>query len=214
MLIDLDYPEAREVTLPADKTVLVIVDMAKETCDPAGRSYHPARGAMVPLIAALRQRVRDAGGMVLHTQSVRTPDQFEFTVFNNVLRHVEGTWDVEFVDALAPAPDEPVVVKRTHDCFYQTDMEQVLERLGVRPGDGRAIITGTAARGCVQCAVMGFSIRDYYVYPAMDCISQTDPKDALQAFSMYTNFGYRYNTTPTNSSLISLVPAKEAVHGR
>ena len=206
MLIELEYPEPKQVSLPAGKTLLVIVDMAKETCDPAGRSYHAARGQMVPVIAELRRRVREAGGLVIHTQSVRTPDQLEFTVFNNVIRHLEGTWDVEFVEALTPASDEPVVVKRTHDCFYKTDMEEGLERLGIRPGDGRVIITGTAARGCVQCAVMGFSIRDYYVYTPMDCIAQTDPKDALQAFSLYTNFGYRYNVTPTMSSMISLMP--------
>ena len=209
MLIDLEYPEPKPVTLPAEKTLLVIVDMAKETCDPAGRSYHPARGQMVPVIADLRLRVRQAGGHVVHTQSVRTADQLEFTVFNNRLRHLEGTWDVEFVDPLTPAPDEPVVVKRTHDCFYKTDMEEVLEQLDIRPGDGRVIVTGTAARGCVQCAFTGFSIRDYYVYMPMDCVAQTDPKDALQAFSMYVNFGYRYNTTSTLSSMIWLTPARE-----
>jgi nicotinamidase-related amidase len=146
--------------------------------------------------------VRAAGGMVVHTQSLRKPDALEFTLFKNVVRKVEGTWGAQFVDQLKPAADEPVVVKYTHDCFYRTDMEALLERLRLRPGEGRIIVTGIAARGCVQCAVMGFSIRDFYVYVPVDTTTQRDQKEKLQAFSQFMSFGYRYNVTVTRSDLI------------
>jgi nicotinamidase-related amidase len=103
---------------------------------------------------------------------------------------------------LKPQPGEPVVVKYTHDCFYRTDMESVLDRLGMRPGEGRIIVAGIATRGCVQCAVTGFSIRDYYVYVPLDCTGQRDEKEKLQAFTLFAGFGYRYNVTVTRSDLI------------
>jgi nicotinamidase-related amidase len=133
---------------------------------------------------------------------VRKPDALEFTLFKNVVRKVEGTWGAEFIHELKPAAGEPVVVKYTHDCFYRTEMESLLERLRLRPGEGRVIITGIATRGCVQCAVMGFSIRDFYVYVPLDCTTQRDEKEKLQAFSLFTSFGYRYNVTVTRSDLI------------
>jgi ureidoacrylate peracid hydrolase len=212
MLIDIKYPDPVPVNLDAGKTLLVIVDMENCSAHPQGPQYmgEPVE-KIIPHIVQLRKYVRANGGKVLHTQSVRKRDALEFTVFNNVVRKLEGTWDAEFIDALKPAPDEPVVVKYTHDCFYQTDMEENLGRLGMRPGDGRIIITGIASRGCVQCAVTGFSIRDYYVYVPMDCTAAKDDTETLQSFSLYRGFGYRYNVTMTQSELITLQPATVTV---
>jgi nicotinamidase-related amidase len=96
---------------------------------------------------------------------------------------------------------EPVVVKYTHDCFYRTEMDLSWSGYGCR-GRGRIIVTGVATRGCVQCAVMGFSIRDFYVYVPIDCTTQRDEKEKLQAFSLFNSFGYRYNVAVTRSDLI------------
>jgi nicotinamidase-related amidase len=86
-------------------------------------------------------------------------------------------------------------------------MEQWLKRLDIRPGDGRVIVTGIASRGCVQCAVTGFSIRDYYVYVPMDCTAAKDETETLLSFSLYRGFGYRYNVTMTQSEMITLQSA-------
>jgi len=209
MLLEIKYPDPVPVDLDAKKTLLVIVDMENCSAHPNGPQYmgEPV-DKIIPRIARLRDYVRASGGKVLHTQSVRKRDALEFTVFHNVVRKLEGTWDAEFIDALKPAADEPVVVKYTHDCFYQTDMEENLKRLGIRPVDSRVIITGIASRGCVQCAVMGFSIRDYYVYMPMDCTAAKDETETLLSFSLYQGFGYRYNVTMTQSDMITLQPAE------
>jgi len=203
MQIELNYPEPVAVKLDAAKTMLLIVDMENEDAHPSGKRYMgDAVEEIIAKIVALRRRVSAAGGMVVHTQSVRKPDALEFTSFKNAVRKVEGTWGAEFIDQLKPAADDPVVVKYTHDCFYRTDMEALLERLRLRSGEGRIIVTGIAARGCVQCAVMGFSIRDFYVYVPVDTTTQRDQKEKLQAFSQFMSFGYRYNVTVTRSDLI------------
>jgi nicotinamidase-related amidase len=206
--VEISYPKPLPVELEAGKTLLVIVDMENSSAHPESTRYmgEPIE-RIIPKIAQLRRYVRASGGVVIHTQSVRKPDALEFTVFHNEARKLEGSWEAEFVDALKPAPDEPVVVKYTHDCFYQTQMESLLARLGIRPGDGRVIITGVAARGCVQCAVTGFSIRDYYVYVPIDCAAAKDEAETLMSFSLYGSFGYRYNVTMTRSDLIIVRPA-------
>jgi ureidoacrylate peracid hydrolase len=151
--------------------------------------------------------VRRAGGRVAHTQSVRSPDALEFTVFKNTVRKLEGSWGAALIDELKPADDEPLIVKRTHDCFYRTEMEFLLSRLGMPPGEGRVVVTGISTRNCIQSAVTAFSVRDYHVYVPMDCTAQRDEKEILQAFSLFTSFGYRHNVTMTRSDLIQLRPA-------
>jgi nicotinamidase-related amidase len=213
MQIELNYPDPVPLELDASKTLLVIVDMENEDAHPSGKRFGgEAVTSIIPKIASLRRKVRKAGGLVVHTQSVRKPEALEFTLFHNVVRKIEGTWGAEFVEELKPERDEPVVVKYTHDCFYRTEMESVLDRLEMRPGDARIIVTGIASRGCVQCAVTGFSIRDYYVYVPVDCTAQRDEKEKLQAFSLFASFGYRYNVTVTQSDLIRFVESRQAAY--
>ena len=203
MQIELNYPDPVPLELDASKTLLVIVDMENEDAHPSGKRFGgEAITSIIPKIASLRRKVRNAGGLVVHTQSVRKPDALEFTAFNNVIRKVEGTWGAEFVEELKPEFDEPVVVKYTHDCFYRTEMESLLERLNLRPADARIIVTGISSRSCVQCAVTGFSIRSYYVYVPIDCTGQREEEEKLQAFSLFASFAYRYNVTVTRSDLI------------
>ena len=205
MLVELNYPTPIPVELDPAQTLLLIVDMENESAHPKAPLYmgEPVE-RIIPRIAALRKYVRESGGKVVHTQSVRKPEALEFTLFKNVIRKIEGSWGAEFIDALKPQPDEPVVVKYTHDCFYQTNLEALLKQLGMKPGEARIIVTGVATRGCVQCAVTGFSIRDYYVYVPIDCTAQRDEKEMLQAFSLFAGFAYRYNVTMTESKLIQL----------
>ena len=117
MLVELNYPEPIPVDLDPAKTLLLIVDMENESCHPSGNRYSERVARIIPDIVKLRNRVREAGGLVVHTQSVRRPDALEFTLFNNVIRKMEGTWAGVFVDALRPEAGEPVIVKYTHDCF-------------------------------------------------------------------------------------------------
>jgi nicotinamidase-related amidase len=207
MVIELDYPTPQSVELDAQKTLLLIIDMENENVHPDGALYigEPVR-KIIPKISELRARVRQAGSRVLHTQSVRSPDALEFTVFKNTVRKLKGTWGSELIDELKPAADEPVIVKHTHDCFYQTEMDNLLKQMKLNPGEGRVVVTGISTRNCVQSAVMGFSVRDYYVYVPMDCTAHNDEKQVLQAFSLFTSFGYRHNVTMTRSDLINFRP--------
>jgi nicotinamidase-related amidase len=211
MLIELDYPDAIPVALDAKTTLLLIIDMENENAHRDGTLYigEPVR-RIIPRIAELRQKLRRAGGQVVHTQSVRSPDALEFTLFKNTVRKLKGSWGAELVDELKPAAGEPLIVKQTHDCFYRTNMDSLLDGIGMRPGEGHVIVTGISTRNCVQSAVMGFSVRDFHVYVPMDCTAQKDEKEMLQAFSLFTSFGYRHNVTMTRSDLIQLSGPKRA----
>jgi nicotinamidase-related amidase len=207
MLIELEYPIPKSVALDPKKTLLLIIDMENENAHPAGALYigEPV-SKIIPKIAELRERVRQAGGRVIHTQSVRSPDALEFTVFKNTVRKLEGTWGSALIADLKPAADEPLIVKHTHDCFYRTEMDALLDQMELLPGEGRVIVIGISTRNCVQSAVMGFSVRDYHVYVPMDCTAHNDETQVLQAFSLFTSFGYKHNVTMTRSDMITVMP--------
>jgi nicotinamidase-related amidase len=205
MLIELDYPVPQSVELEAPKTLLLIIDMENENAHPSGALYiGEAVRKIIPRIAELRGRICAAGGRVVHTQSVRSRDALEFTVFKNTMRKLEGTWGAELIEELKPAAAEPLIVKHTHDCFYQTEMDPLLKQMELRPGEGHVIVTGISTRNCAQSAVIGFSVRDYHVYVPMDCTAHNDEKQVLQAFSLFTSFGYKHNVTMTRSDLIKV----------
>jgi nicotinamidase-related amidase len=207
MLIDLDYPKPVPVKLAAEKTLLLVIDMENENCHPDGTLFigEPVK-KIIPNIRGLLDAMRRAGGKIVHTQSVRRRDALEFTVFKNTVRKLEGSWGAELIDELKPAPGEPLVVKHTHDCFYKTEMESLLPKLEMRPGESSVIVTGISTRNCIQSAVMAFSVRDYRVVVPMDCTTHNDEKQILQAFSLFTSFGYKHNVTMTRSDLIEIVP--------
>jgi nicotinamidase-related amidase len=207
MLVELDYPTPTRVELDPKTTLLLIIDMENENAHPAGALYiGESVRKIIPNIVQLRERVRQAGGRVIHTQSVRSPDALEFTEFKNTVRKLEGTWGAALIDDLKPAADEPLIVKHTHDCFYRTELDALLKQMELQPGEGRVIVTGISTRNCVQSAVMGFSVRDYHVYVPMDCTAHNDEKQVLQAFSLFTSFGYKHNVTMTRSDMIRLTP--------
>jgi nicotinamidase-related amidase len=207
MLIELDYPTPVPVRLETENTLLLVIDMENENAHPDGALYigDPVR-KIIPKIAGLLEYVRRAGGKVIHTQSVRSPDALEFTVFKNRVRKLEGSWGAELIEELKPAAGEPLIVKRTHDCFYRTEMDALLSEFDMRPGESNVIVTGISTRNCVQSAVMGFSVRDYRVIVPIDCTTHNDEKQVLQAFSLFTSFGYKHNVTMTRSDLIEVAP--------
>ena len=104
------------IELSPENSCLVIVDMQAEGCERHGPTLKP----VIKNIRNLLDRFRAANGKIIHVQSVRSKDHPEFTVFGKEYSLIDGTPAVEFVEELKPLPDEVIVKKLSHDCFYQT----------------------------------------------------------------------------------------------
>jgi nicotinamidase-related amidase len=117
------------IELAAERTGLIIVDMQAEGCERHGPGLKP----VIKNIRSLLDRFREAGGKIIHIQSVRAKDHPEFTFFGKSYSLLDNSPAVEFVDELKPDPSEIVVKKYSHDCFYQTTLEDRLKELDLRP---------------------------------------------------------------------------------
>jgi nicotinamidase-related amidase len=201
--VRLPVPEPRPLVLDPTYTALVVVDVENEFLRPAGRRYLGERAEQIlaPL-ARLLERTRAAGAPVVYIHSVRDPDAAEFTVFQVDPHLLRGSWGAEYCEEIAPRPGEPIVDKHSHDCFNHTELEAVLARLGIRPCAFTVIVTGVALDICVSHAVLGFSVRDYWVAVPMDCVAARTVEAEVVGYQRFLHPAYAYNVAVTRSDLI------------
>ncbi|HEY7176445.1 MAG TPA: isochorismatase family cysteine hydrolase [Micromonosporaceae bacterium] len=199
--VEIDVPTPRaELGVDADRTVVLVVDMQNESCHPDGKNYdNPEAASAVTATAELIERARTAGCRVIWLQSVRRRDQPIFSVFGVERYRIEGTWNVELAAPLKPLGDEPLFVKYSHDCFYNTDLDRYLAEQGVLGPDWTFVVTGVSFAGCVYIAVTGLSVRDYRVVVPMDCVSPQTGTRAQVTMSRLGHRSYSYNVTLVGS---------------
>ncbi len=180
---------------------LVIVDMQVEGCERHGSGVKP----IIQNIRSLLDRFRAINGNIIHVQSVRPKDHPEFTFFGKKYSLLENSPGVEFVEELKPLPNEVIVQKFSHDCFYRTNMEKELERLGLHPCRDTIVVTGIGSNNCVYHAVIGFHIRNYFVVVPKDCIHASREEGHTFALSQFRSPAYDFNITVTDSNEIKIV---------
>ena len=190
--------------LSTEATGLVIVDMQVEGCERHGPGVKP----VIAKIRSLLDHFRKANGKIIHVQSVRTKDHPEFTVFGRPYGLLLGSPGADFVEELKPLPGEIVVQKTSHDCFYKTSMETVLEQLDLRPCRGTVIVTGIGSSNCVYHAVIGFHIRNYFIIVPEDCIHGVTPQSQPFALHQFRSNAYNFNVTVSRSEDIRLANMK------
>ena len=191
------------IELNPESTGLVIVDMQNEGCERHG----PEMKSVIADIRGVLERFRAVGGKIIHVQSVRTKDHPEFTVFGRPYGLILGSHGADFVPELKPLPGETVVQKTSHDCFYRTEMESVLEKLDLRTCRDRIVVTGIGSSNCVYHAVIGFHIRNYYTTVLEDCIHGVAAHSQPFALAQFRSGAYNFNVSVARSDELSLVGA-------
>jgi nicotinamidase-related amidase len=190
----------RTIELSPQGSGLIIVDMQAEGCERHGAGVKP----VIQNIRALLDRFRQANGKIIHVQSVRTKDHPEFTFFGKEYSLIEDSPAVEFVEELKPNSDEVIVKKYSHDCFYQTSMEDQLKKFDLRPCRDHIVVTGIGSNNCVYHAVIGFHIRNYLVHVPEDCIHASRAEGQQFALSQFRSPAYAFNVSVTRSENIKL----------
>jgi nicotinamidase-related amidase len=120
-------------------TALLVVDVQNGVVAEAHE-----RDAVVGRIAGLVERARAADVPVVWVQ-------------HNSSELVADTGPWRIVPELAPAHGEPLVQKRYGDSFEGTDLEAILERLGV----GSLVVTGAQTDACIRSTIHGAFARGY-----------------------------------------------------
>lgn len=150
------------------------------------------RDDVVDRIGTLVDRARHAGVPVVWVQHS-----------DDGLRH--GTREWEYVPELSRRDHEALVHKSYGDSFEDTDLEEVLDRLGV----GHLVLTGAQTDQCIRCTLHGAFARGYdatLVADAHTCEDLTaygapPPAEVIAHTNLYWQFqsapGRQGRTVPT-----------------
>jgi ureidoacrylate peracid hydrolase len=183
------------VTIDPRQTALIVVDMQNDfgseggmfaragidisgiqaAVAPTARMLEAARHAGMPVVylkMAFTSDLSNAGGpdapnRVLHDrlgvgEPVTAPDGQESRVL------IEDTWNTDIVAELAPQPGDSVVVKHRFSGFFQTNLDALLNDMGITT----LVFTGCTTSVSVESTLRDAFFSDYRCLVLADCTAE------------------------------------------
>jgi nicotinamidase-related amidase len=151
---------------PARKAILVI-DMLHDYVDDGAPMETPLARAIVPDLRRLLEQERSHGTPIIYINDRHAEDDPDFDVWPK--HAVRGTPGAEIIAALRPTPQDFHVDRVSYSAFFETDLEPLLERLGVTD----LVLTGQAADACVMMTGVDALMRGYRIEVPEDCVAGT-----------------------------------------
>lgn len=175
-----------------EHTALLIIDMQRDFLEPGGfgemlgNDVSQLRRTIEPnkrLLAAWRE----AGLTVLHTREGHRPDLSDLPPAKKVRGHgkttigdagpmgrilIRGEAGHDIIPELYPQPGEAVIDKPGKGAFFATDLQAILQNLGIRS----LIVTGVTTEVCVNTTVREANDRGYECLVPSDCVGSYFPE--------------------------------------
>jgi nicotinamidase-related amidase len=175
-------------TFDPDSTALIVIDMQRDFLLPGGfgeslgNDVSQLRRTIEPLSAFLA-KWRAAGLPVIHTREGHLPDLSdcppaklarggigEQGAFGRIL--IRGEYGHDLIDELQPVPGEPVVDKPGKGAFYATELQDLLEKGGIKS----LLVAGVTTEVCVHTTVREANDRGYECLVLADCVGSYFPE--------------------------------------
>ena len=173
------------------ETALVVIDVQVGVVEEA----HDAAGVM-ERIRGLQERARAAGVPVVHVQH-HDPDGV-----GSPLEQGKPAWEIH--PTVAPVAGEPVVHKMQCDSFHETELQQVLGRLGAR----HLVIAGCQTDYCVDTSCRRAVTLGYNVTLAADAHS-TVGNGVLTAEQIIAHHNRMLNGFGSEKAYVRVKPVAE-----
>jgi ureidoacrylate peracid hydrolase len=207
-------PDPLEIDLA--RTAVVVVDMQNAFASPGGLLDFAGvdisgAGEVVGRIGKLLAAARTAGVQVVYLQTGYKPDlsngggaaspnpRKETALCLMRARPelkgkllVEGTWDFQIVEALAPGASDIVVLKTRYSGFAGTQLDSMLRAREIR----YLVFVGIATNVCVESTLRDAYFHEYWPVLVTDAALQAGPPEAHAAtvFNVESFFGWTIGT--------------------
>ena len=158
------------------RSALLVIDMEQGFLSPASPHCIPAAAATVPAIARALDTARAKGIPVFFVKRLYRPDgsDVELTRWEGwraggraMAPGSTGELSGQAPEALRPQPGDYTIIKPRWSAFFQTELDLVLRRLGVRT----VILTGTTTPNCIRTTAYDAIALDYNTVVLADCTS-------------------------------------------
>ena len=175
-----------DLAFAGTNAALLVIDMQNGSCRLDGsvaRAGLDVRrsAAVVPAVGEVLVAARRAGIAIFYTRNVFLPglsnaglistaEHFPRLKAENAF--VRGSTDADIVDELRPLANEPVVDKTRYSAFFETDLHDRLQAVGVNT----LIFTGISTNICVESTVRDAFFRDYHNILVEDAVAERDPR--------------------------------------
>lgn len=158
---------------------LLIVDVINDLEFAGGENLLIHALRMAAALAVLKRRAKAAGIPAIYANDNfgRWRSDFPKLVEHCLKDNVRGS---PIVAQLAPEEDDYFILKPKHSAFYQTNLQILLDYLGVRT----VILTGMAGDICVLFSANDAYMRDLRVFVPGDCIASEDAEQNRQVLML------------------------------
>jgi len=168
---------------------LIVIDMMNTYDHTDAELLVPAAGRVVPVLANLIGRARDAGVPVIYAN-----DNFGLWRSHHgelVETALAGSHGSDLVEPIRPDDDSLFVVKARHSVFYETPMAYLLWQLGVQD----VVLCGQVTEQCILYSALDAHIRHLNVTVPQDAVASIHPHlEAAALEMMERNMGARIIT--------------------
>jgi nicotinamidase-related amidase len=146
-------------------TALLLIDIQNEVMHPDGQLRGDLPAAADRLVHATRQLVawaRERSYPVIWVRMAFRPGMVDagrgvrMNTSVTAGRLVDGSWGAEILEGLGRRPDDVVVTKKRSSAFFNTDLDFILNGLGVR----RLVVGGTSTNWAIESTVRDGDSRD------------------------------------------------------
>src|SRR6201991_21077 len=209
-------------TFDEDSTALVVIDMQRDFLMPGGfgeslgNDVSQLRRTIEPL-AALMAAWRAKGLPGIHTREGHRPDLSDCPpaklargapskrigdpgAFGRIL--IRGEYGHDIIDELQPIDGEAVVDKPGKGAFYATELQDLLEKDGIKS----LIVTGVTTEVCVHTTVREANDRGFECLVLEDCCGSYFPEFHEVAIRMICAQGGIFGWVAASSALLSALP--------
>jgi ureidoacrylate peracid hydrolase len=180
-----------EMTLSPERSALLVVDMQHFFLDPESPTFTAGGPPILENVKRLLAAFRAAGLPVIFTRHVHHPDHLDAGIMGWWWQGMclEGSPESEIPEAIAPLPNEKVVLKHRYSAFYNTDLETVLRVLKVED----LVISGIMTNMCVESTTRDAYYRDYRVLLPADATGSVNEEMHLASL-LNLAFGFAWIT--------------------
>ena len=183
------------ITIQVPQTAVIVVDMQNDfgakggMFDRAGLDISMIQRAVLPISNVLAS-ARQHGVKIVYLKMGFRPDLSDLGIVDspNRTRHlrfgvgqrisapdstegrilIRDTWNTDIVSELKPKTEDRIVYKHRFSGFFETELDDVLRRLGIK----YLVVTGCTTSVCVESTVRDAMFRDYSCVLLEDCMGE------------------------------------------
>lgn len=161
------------------ETALLLIDVINDLEFDGGEDLLTQAMPMAAALAKFKAKAKRSGIPVIYAN-----DNFGRwrSDFPRLVRYClkQETRGKPIVEQLAPEPDDYFVLKPKHSAFYQTNLDILLNYLGV----STVILTGMAADICVLFSANDAYMRDLHLIVPPDCVASEQAEQSRRVLKL------------------------------